>query len=73
MTTIADIRAKLLHTTVLMHQWGDAERLCNELCHKLDWTHDGDTTRRLEAMLQRARKRAQRRYERLQRWHRCER
>lgn len=47
----------------LMHQWGDAERLCNELCHKLDWAN-GDDIRRIKRLLDRARARTARRYDR---------
>lgn len=66
------LEMKLRRTSELMHLWGDAERLCNALCHKLEWACDGDTIRRLEAIRSRARKRAARRYAHYTNWYKYE-
>lgn len=65
-------REKLLHTTELSHLWGQAERLCNDLCHALEWTRDGDDVRRLNRLLSRARARSLRRYDRYRNWYKYE-
>lgn len=50
----------------LLRLWGDAERLCCAILHRLDWRQGWnhiDERQRLEKTLERARQRSNRRYQ----------
>jgi hypothetical protein len=59
--TMADVEAYYTRLGELIHLRVQANDLCNALCHKLDWTHDAQTTHRINCALARARVRLMRR------------
>lgn len=60
-TSMDDVRAYHKRTAVQRHLHHQAWDLCNELCHKLDWTHDTARIARINHALERARTRLERR------------
>lgn len=59
--TMAEVHAYRAQQARAQHLWGQALDLCNDLCHKLDWSHAPEREAKIRRCLARARARLARR------------